>query len=188
MMSSRLTVWHVGICCVGLLTFLSDHQTYCPANSNITLARGAGPLCSHQLHICCFNNNKHRKKFLIIDQFDVKWHCWESSSTGSGIGLETETDTESWILSSCLVTSSLALCWWSGLSNATNNKRRIHILPRPSSQQQQQHYCNLVTSTQRLRPSIVIMSRADHVAWPGSCSGSDASILPDFLPLFLNFY
>ena len=169
-------------------TFNISIWTLCPANSNITLAWGTGPLCSHQLHICCFNNNKHRKKFLIIDQFDVKWHCLESSSTGSGIGLETETDTESWILSFCLVTSFLALCWWSGLSNATNNKRRIHILPRASSQQQQQHYCNLVTSTQRLRPSIVIMSRADHVAWPGSCSGSDASILPDFLPLFLNFY
>ena len=65
-------------CCVGLLTFLSDHQTYCPANSNITLARGAGPLWSHQLHICCFNNNKHTKKFVIIDQFDVKWRCWEA--------------------------------------------------------------------------------------------------------------
>ena len=102
-------VWHVGRCCVGLLTFLSDHR---PANSNITLAWGAGPLCSHQLHICCFNNNNHRKKFLIIDQFDVKWHClvslqqciWDWSGNRNRI-----------LNLVILVTSSLALCRWSGL-------------------------------------------------------------------------
>ena len=88
----RRLPWHVGRCCVGLLTFLSDH---CPssqlANSNITLAWGAGPLWSHRLHICCFNNNKHRKKFVIIDQFDESGSAWRPSSTGSGIsgiGLE----------------------------------------------------------------------------------------------------
>ena len=68
-------MWALGTGCVGLVTFLSDHR---PANSNTTLARGAGPLWSHQPHICCFNNNKHTKKFVIIDQFDVKWRCWEA--------------------------------------------------------------------------------------------------------------
>ena len=62
----------------------------------------------------------------------------------------------------------LALCWWSGcvwvMQAPTKGEFTFYHWHHQHHQHQwhlSHHYCNLVTSTQRLRPSIVIMSWVD---------------------------